>query len=346
MIEKRTIIQIMILSCVILAVTLAGCTQSASKEQNTTVSFTDGTGARVELPHPAERIVVTNFDCAEMLVAIGAKDRIVGGTDSVKQRHLMSELLPDLPSVGASSSSLNVEAIIALHPDAVVVYASNKPTGIDQLTAANITVVYLDCYKLKNISSDARALGKLIGNDTKATEYADLVDHYMGIIKDRTANISEDQKPVVYFEQGTDYSSAGIGSGGDDLIKTAGGINILGNSTETYPKVSQEWLVASSPDVIIKSVHNNATKVDLMQYESGIYNRTGMFSVSAVKNNKTYIMSEIGLGPRGIVGLLYTAKILYPDRFSDIDPGKVLDEYAADFVPGINKGYFIYPIPP
>ncbi len=39
------------------------------------------------------------------------------------------------------------------------------------------------------------------------------------------------------------------------------------------------------------------------------------------------------------------AKILYPDRFADVDPTKALDEYSEKFVPGANKDIYIYPVP-
>ncbi|MEI8331956.1 MAG: hypothetical protein WCF90_09985 [Methanomicrobiales archaeon] len=59
-----------------------------------------------------------------------------------------------------------------LHPDEVITYAGSKPKSIDQLTAANITFIYLDSYLLPTHVSDARALGISTGSSNEAKVYA------------------------------------------------------------------------------------------------------------------------------------------------------------------------------
>ena len=54
----------------------------------------------VTLPCMPKRIVVTNSDAAEMLIAIGAGDRIVGVTDSTKNVSYIIKRIPDAESIG------------------------------------------------------------------------------------------------------------------------------------------------------------------------------------------------------------------------------------------------------
>ena len=44
------------------------------------------------------------------------------------------------------------------------------------------------------------------------------------------------------------------------------------------------------------------------------------------------INGEIGSSPRAVIGLVYTAKAIYPEQFQDIDPINLLIEYDQTFV--------------
>jgi iron complex transport system substrate-binding protein len=65
-----------------------------------------------------------------------------------------------------------------------------------------------------------------------------------------------------------------------------------------------------------------------------------------VQDGRIYLFSNsIEYGPKAYVGLLYTAKILHPDLFGDIDPGSMLDEYASTYVANANVSVPVYPVP-
>jgi iron complex transport system substrate-binding protein len=336
----------------VLTAALSGCTSpTATPAASPTpgpgpVSITDSTGKTITLPHAASRIIVTNSDAAEVLIALGAKDKIVGIVNTVNSTPLMASLLGNVTSVGVWDNP-SIENIIALKPDVVIAYASWKPKNIDQFAAANITLVQLDCYKMDNLTSDIRKVGVLSGEDDNASAYAGFIENNMKIVQQRTANLTDGQKPKVYWEQNmTAITSAGKGSGGDTLIRMAGGNNIAGNQTQAYPQVSAEWILQSNPDVIVRNVGYVKSQQYMADKIAGIENRTGMADVNAVKNNKVYIMSTaVAYGPKGFMGMLYLSKILYPDRFTDVDPAKALDTYSQKFVPGANDYVYIYPAP-
>jgi iron complex transport system substrate-binding protein len=169
----------------------------------------------------------------------------------------------------------------------------------------------------------------------------------MKTVTDRISNVTESQKPHVYWEQNTTtITTAGNGSGGNTLIKMSGGINIAGNLTQMYPQVSAEWIPQSNPDVIIRNVGYVKSQDYMAGKIADIKSRAGMENVNAVKDDRVYIMSTaVAYGPKGFMGMLYMGKILYPDKFSDVDPQKALDTYAQKFVPGANDYVYIYPSP-
>ena len=68
---------------------------------------------------PAERLIVANGDAAELLIALGAGDKIVGVTDSTLSVPYIMDKIPNATSIG-NWETPNVEQILALHPDAVI----------------------------------------------------------------------------------------------------------------------------------------------------------------------------------------------------------------------------------
>ncbi|MDD1703576.1 MAG: ABC transporter substrate-binding protein, partial [Methanoregula sp.] len=119
---------------------------------------------------PVNRIIVTNANAAELLMAIGAKDKIIGVSDTVKNHPVLGPQFADVDSIG-SWQAPDVEKILSLHPDAVISYASYLPKNIDRITASNITLLQIDCYKIDTLASDTQKLGNITGNEKGAQDY-------------------------------------------------------------------------------------------------------------------------------------------------------------------------------
>jgi iron complex transport system substrate-binding protein len=315
------------------------------------VTFTDTNGKTVTLPSTANKIVVLNSDAAEILIALGAKDKIIG----------VSKTLPANPSVGSYFTNVtnvgewnqpNAETIAQLQPDVIISYASSPPKNMDQLASVNATLVQLDCGNLNSIVKDITAMGIITGKTAEAQAYGQYIQAVIDLVTTRTANLTQSQKPTTYWEYNAAWSTAGNSSGGDTLINMAGGINVagnLGNKTSQQPKVSSEFVLTQNPKIIMKYSGFSVTNTTLAGF-SALRNdtmaREGIAGVDAVRNNKVYVISStIAYGPKAFEGLLFMAKANHPNRFLDIDPVAKMDEYAAKFVPGTNKTIVFYPIP-
>jgi len=356
---------IVLLALLAVAAVSAGCTGTTSQTgtekiepthpiQETTAApipsgsgivITQSDGKQVTLPARPERIIVTNSDAAEMLIALGAADTIVGITESTKNVSPVMDRIPHAESIGDWQTP-NIEQMLALKPDVVISYASSKPKNLDQILAANITIVYLDCYRLPKLAQDARAIGTLTGHEVKAEVYAESVENTTALVMRRVSALSRDQLPDVYFEGYSDFTAAGTGSGSDELLMMAGGKNAIANfSTLTSPKVSAEWVVSENPDYIMKVVSSKETR-PYAEIAEILKKRTGWDAIAAVKENRVYIFSSgISYGPKAYIGLAYMAKILHPDIFTDLNPDRMLDDYAGLYVPGTNTTKPVYPQP-
>jgi iron complex transport system substrate-binding protein len=330
-------------------VSFAGCTTGGtlsdqSSSRGITIIQSDGTP--VNLPGPADRIVVANGNAAELLVAIGAGDRIVGVTDSVKGYPVLRDRFGSLPSIG-SWQAPDVETILSLDPDVIITYGATKPKNADKITAANITLVYLDCYRINTLASDARQLGILTGETAGAEAYAGFLEPLVTTVSARTSNLADADRPKVYFESYSDWTAQAAGSGGDLLVQATGGRNIAGMLNASAPKVSAEWVLQENPSLIFKVVSQSRQEEDYAVLQEEIAGRSGLSSLPAAVEGRIYLFSnEMVYGPRAFAGMLAMAKLEHPDLFPDDDPQAYLDTYAARFLPGSNTTGWVYPVIP
>jgi len=366
---KPSVISIVFVLAVIAAAIAAGCTGTTQTDsQRTTghatspasvspavitsqpgtggtcspVTITQTDGKDVTLTCMPKRIIAANSDAAEMLIALGAADSIVGVTETTKNVSYIMEKIPQAQSIGDWQTP-NIERMLSLKPDVVISYASSKPKNLDQITAANITIIYLDCYRLPKLASDARALGTLTGHESTAEGYAGLVENTTATVMRGVAPVPREQLPEVYFEGYSDFTAAGTGSGSDELLVMAGGKNIAANLSGSSPKVSAEWVVAQKPEYVMKvvSVKESRPYPELVRV---MKNRIGWDTIPAVQQDHVNLFnSGIEYGPKSYIGLAYTAKVLHPDLFRNVDPGKMLDDYAGRYVAGTNVSMPVYP---
>jgi iron complex transport system substrate-binding protein len=275
-----------------------------------------------------------------MLITIGAGDRIVGMTDATMKEEYLSRALPRIRSIGVSGTP-DIETIVELRPDVLIAFSSSsKPKNMDRILAQNITVIYVDCYKMQDLAKDARVLGVMTGKEEDAEQYAQFADHYVSLVKSRVQNLSDAQRPRIYCEANSDYYAWAGNSTGDDIIQLLNGKNIAENLSLSG-KMSPEWLLDQDPDVIIKLSGRGQNVTDSWK---SVVSRAGSQKIRAVREHRVYALyHDTATSPRAVAGLLYLAKQLYPDRFADVDPDAVLHEYAREFLPGSDKIDTFYP---
>ena len=307
------------------------------------ITVTDCQNNTVSLQHPANRIVTTSYYAAEYLVVLGAGDQIIGVNERIKENPLFSGQLNNAQVIG-SDTTPDIEKITALNPDVVLLPVETSSSVRSQFHNTGLNVAYFDYYSLSEVPFTIRSLGKMTGKEENAERYLNFYTTYDDLISERLENVTPDEEPTVYYEMGSDYSTAGKGSGGYNYLQKVKGDNIAGDLDVSYPVVSPEWIVAKDPQVLIKICDQAATNSSLSTTFANLKGRSGFSDIHAIKDNRSYIVStNILYGPRQIVGLLTLAKICYPDRFADIDPDSILDRYAEQFFNNSSKTETVYP---
>ena len=315
----------------------------------------------VTIYRPIERVIPLFLHPVETMrsLKVPIEERMVGMgyTDPVFYPELS-----EVPNVGCFTP--DIEAILKLHPDAVILHAgfgARFDSVQDACEAVGITIFRLNFNQPDIYLVEAEKLGYILDKRTEAEELIDFYENILNSIEERVENIPPDgYKPKVYYESSTKYKSvAGTHSyidftGGIDIFQGAGGF------------VDPEKVAAQNPDIIVKMIsysdneaggyHLDADDTAGMEaIRDGIMSRYELLNVNAVKNGSVYIISSEICGTvsnscRAFVQIAYQAKWFNSTLFENLDPKAIHQEYLTEFQ-GVDidlneKGVFVYPEEP
>jgi ABC-type Fe3+-hydroxamate transport system substrate-binding protein len=194
----------------------------------------------------AERIVSLNPSLTEMLVALGARERIVGIDDRSAQQDAR---LAHLPRVGGLFNP-SLEGVVALAPDVVVLVPSAQQRDLrEQMQALGIEVLELPNITLDELLASIEALGELVEQRQAARER--VAEIRAAFEATERAAEGRPAPKVVFALQRDPLYVVGAGNFLDAMLRAAGAINAGAELGGPYPQAGLEWLIASAPDVIL-----------------------------------------------------------------------------------------------
>jgi len=213
------------------------------------IAVIDDARDTVRLDRPAQRVVSLIPASTELLFALGAGPQVVGRTRWC-----------DYPAEAGKVTDVgdgidpNIEAIVAQHPDLVVLYQTGTNAQVAwRLRGLGIAVVQLRTDLLESVGAHAILLGRLTGHaeagDSLATAFeADLSAVTVSLHPDvptpkhQTVFIPTWDQPII---------TIGAGSFLDELVTRAGAVNVFHNLTQPSATVSLEAIAQRDPDLIL-----------------------------------------------------------------------------------------------
>ncbi len=227
---------------------------------------TDERGAVVDLPAPPQRIVTLLPSLTEAVCEMGACRRLVG----VDRYSNSPAAVRALPQVGGGLDP-NLEAIVALRPDAVLLAKSSRV--IQRLESLGLKVLVLEP---KNHADVRRVLGKL--DEVLGTHEAPRV---WRVIDASVSAAAQSVPPAaramrVYFEVNNGPYAAGESSFIGETMTRLGVRNIVPASLGPFPKINPEYVVRANPDLIMVG-ERSAT---------GLEQRPGWAGIRAVREGR------------------------------------------------------------
>jgi iron complex transport system substrate-binding protein len=226
-----------------------------ASQAHAALTVTDDTGAPVTLSAPATRVVSLAPHVTELLFAAGGGARIVG---TVSYSDYPKEA-QSIPRVG-DNKALDLERIVALHPDLIVVWRhGNAARQMDRLKALGIPLYFSEPRHLDDIPASVDKLGALLGTEGSARAASTAFTRDIARLRAQYAPLP----PVRVFYQVWDDPLMTLNRDNvfSDVIGLCGGVNVFAAEAPRVPTLSTEAVLAANPEAIVTATPG-ATKPD------------------------------------------------------------------------------------
>jgi iron complex transport system substrate-binding protein len=254
-----------------------------------------------------QRIVSTAPSVTETLFAMGLGPRVVGDTIFCNYPPQAAKL----PKIG-SLLHPDVEAIVALHPDLVVV--QNKYRSLpEQLERLHIKYVEVPSEDLNGIFAGAREIGRATGSPQAAEQLIASMQSRFDRVRKRVAGLPRPRVAFIVGHTGNRLEGLIAGAAHSyfaDLIDIAGGVDIFADAASPYPRISLEEILSRNPDVILE-----LTGQDKDKREQVVRLWSEHRSIRAVATGRVYPVPPgpfLIPGPRAAEAVESLAQILHP----------------------------------
>lgn len=271
----------------------------------------DQLGRRVDIPDEPRRVVALAPNITEIVFALGQEDRLKGVTT-------YSDFPPAatrLPIVG-SYIRLDLERIVALKPDlCIAVKDGNPKETVQRLELLKIPVYAVDPRNLETVMQTVMEIGRLLNSGEKASA---LVQNMRSrILKVQSLVAKSTYRPRVFFQIGIDpIVSIGTDTFIHELIVLAGGQNLAAGAV-TYPRFSQEQVLALSPEVFIITSMTRAASFE--EVKAGWSRWPDMPAV----RNRRILLEDSNIfdrpTPRLVDALELLVRRIHPELFEEAD---------------------------
>ena len=337
---------LMMVVSLLMAVVLTGC--ASDDNQAATRTITDMAGNTVEIPASPQKIATMTGPSYEMVFMLGGKDKIgLVRSDHATGYPLALLTNPDLPNyptikgVGPQTP-VNAEQFLDAGVDLVLYY--NNAAELEKFKMAGIPAVVVNTTTtvpttteeyFEQSSANLKLLSEILGGEAveRYEKWYAYLTKNVELIAERTKDIKEEDRPVVYWGNtwGTNILSSYSRGTRDFEMELCGGTLVAPQEGGQFPEINKEQLLEWNPDIIFVDNHGNAPELVI----EDMYSNKNWESLSAVQNKQLYRIPSgvffMDKGSTNTLVLLWTAKVLHPDLFADIDMIKELQYYYSTF---------------
>ena len=220
---------------------------------------------------------------------------------------------------------LNEKNMIEAEPDLIITQNTcevcaahtNQINKAFKILKKKPTLYSMDPHNLREIIESVKELGTILKMEEKANRIAKRLEERIEMIK----KIQNPTKPRVLAIEWIDpFFTAGHWV--PEMIKLAGGNNLISKTGEHSRKLNFEEISAANPEIIILMPCGFDVKRTLQEYENTLKTSKKWSSLEAVKDKKVFAVDANSYfskpNIRTITGLEILAKIIQPDKFKKI----------------------------
>jgi iron complex transport system substrate-binding protein len=287
--------------------------------------ITDMAERTVEVPDRVERVFASSPPVNVLLHAVAPKQMISLSFNIAEaaKKFYTSPHLQSLPVTGGAfgfGKSMNPETVLALRPDIALAWYPpmiSRSKTEKEFQRIGIPVVFLRLDLLSDWPVAMRFTGKLLGLSAETEPKAQYIERALTRLSDLIGSVPEDQRPRVYYAEGTDGLATDCHhSLHAEAIELAGGYNVYRCEPKNHKgleRISIEQVLAFDPDIIIVQ--------DLTALES-LRNDARWQAVRAVRANHIHTVPRwphnwLDRPPSFMraLGAQWLANLFYPDRY-------------------------------
>ncbi|MEO3988507.1 ABC transporter substrate-binding protein [Pseudocitrobacter cyperus] len=316
-------------------------------------TLTDQLGRQVTLPDTVNRVVVLQHQTLNLLVQLDADKDVVGVLSSWKKQlgPDFARFMPNITTLPMPGdlTQVNIESLLALHPQVVFVANYAPAAMIQQIQNAGVAVIAVslreDATGEKNkmnptMADEERAYNeglkqgiRLIGEVVNRSKQAEALIDYTFKARQKfnapVADIASSKRVRVYMAN-PDLNTYGSGKYTGLMMEHAGAMNVAAASVKGARQVSLEQVLQWNPQVIF--VQDRYPEV-----VKEITTDPQWQAIDAVKNHRVWLMPEYAKAwgypmPEALaIGELWMAKKLYPERYKNVDVDAQAQSYYQCF---------------
>ncbi len=321
---------------------LAGCSQTTVTDttpEEGYVIVTDYLGKEVKVKQNPEYYGSLFAVATHILAMYGEVDQVVTMADGNTKDILFMEIYPQLQNarIVKGNNTLNIEEVVK-KPRPEVLIANPEVTlddvtveKLEKLGIPTITIAY------ENIAEQQRIMGMMgtiTGNEQEAAAYNQYLQSVVDLVADRTNGIPENEKKTIYHAVNELLRTDIPGTLSEDVFNLAGTKNVaLLGEQEDIPItgkhfIALEELMQHNPEYILINGE------DVLTY---IEQSPQLHNLRAYREGHIYLL-PLGVSrwghPNSIetpLAILWTAKTVYPELFSDVDIEKETRDFYRNF---------------
>nr|WP_296831812.1 ABC transporter substrate-binding protein [uncultured Marvinbryantia sp.] len=276
----------------------------------------------VTFTHVPERVISTNPNTGEQLMALGLGDKIIGTCyNNAQLPEQYREEYESKPVISDNNGYPSLEVVLDLEPDFIYGRSSafsDSDTAIathDALSEYGImSLSSIEGYKLgcdvEDVYQDFYNLGKIFQVEDKANEIVDGMKAQIAAVEEKIAGTEE----VRVFNFGCEMDGGAYTPGNNftsKLMRHAGGVNVFEDLEKTWNTVSWEAVVEADPEVIVINDYGDTTADEKIQF---LLDNEALSDVTAIKNENFLV-------------------ITLPEVFASTRVGDTIEKFAQAFHP-------------
>ncbi|MEY7850137.1 ABC transporter substrate-binding protein [Natrarchaeobius sp. A-rgal3] len=338
--------------------TTAGCLGRDFTGSDSNRTIVDHFGREVTVPETVETVASYSPTILWTFTILGVQNKVIGITSGDT-----SEAFPkmrDVPVIGGGPN-MNIEKIADLEPD-LLFNREGGENAVDELDSLqeqfaefDISVIGIDDRGLD--PSWMQLLEEVLDEEGGFNDFLEWREEQLSRVEDGVSSLSSDERVSVLYER--DYDPWEVQH--DEPIEVAGGHNVMKEfaSEEQLAEFRQisvdpERIIELDPDVAIKENAPGGARplgwtgddeaAIAATHKEMILDRSESDLISAWQNDEVYLVDyALMSGDKNWLGVLYLAKLFYPELFDDLDPVAVNEQYHEEWLGTEFRGTYLYP---